>query len=955
MLRKTHLSLAVSAALGITATPAVLAQGDVALEEVVVTGSRIQKTNLVSASPVVQVDAEELRFQGATRVEDMLRGLPQLYSFNNSGLPNGATGTATVNLRNLGDERTLVLINGRRMPAGSPIDDGIGSDINQIPGALIKNVEILTGGASATYGSDAVAGVVNFIMMDDFEGVKLDYQFSQYNHDNDNGGVQDFITEAGFPTPSGSTSDGDTYDISLIIGGNLEGGRGNVTAYVTYRDIEAVKQSARDYSACAMNEVADGCFGSGTIPDGRVTDFGIGPGFDFKVAGDQFVPRDGTTYNYGPENHFQRPDERWTFGAFAHYDVNEHVEAYTELMFMDDRSNAQIAPSGAFFVTNTIPCGNPLLSDQQFEQLCGQFGLTEDDTQFAYLGRRNVEGGPRNDDLRHTSFRIVTGGRGDINDTWRYDTYLQYSEVSMEETYFNHLSTTRIIRALDAVEDPNGGEPVCRSVVDGSDPSCVPWDIFTTGNVTQEMQDYLKLPLFSRGTTQQAVFSAYVAGNLGNYGVKLPSAESGIDVVFGLEYRDEDLEYSPDQGYITGDGAGQGGAQKAVDGGYDVSEFFTEVSVPLVEGAAWAEELTLDAGYRFSDYSTDHETDTYGVRVGWAINQQVKLRASYQRAVRAANVRELFLPQGLALFTMTADPCAGPSPARSAADCARSGVTADQYGNVPDSPAGQYNFLQGGNTELEPEEADTYSAGIVWSPDFADGLSVSVDYYDIEIELGIDKLGQEFTLNQCLDGNDSQCANVKRGRSGDLWIGSTVGVSGHIVALNDNLAIERVKGWDILVDYDVEIGKWGSLGFHNNMAIIDTWDQQELVGAPTVDCNGGWGATCGSPTVEVQNNLRTIWTTPWNVTASLMWRYIDEVEDLNGNLDLDDVHYFDLSGIWDVTDWASLRAGVNNMFDEEPPIAGAGASSEIQGAGNIFPGGYDALGRYWYLGVSVGF
>ncbi|MCZ6829004.1 MAG: TonB-dependent receptor plug domain-containing protein, partial [Gammaproteobacteria bacterium] len=505
MLRKSHLSLAVSAALGITAAPAVLAQEDAVLEEVVVTGSRILKTNLVSASPVVQIGAEELVFQGATRVEDMLRNLPQLYSNNNTGVSNGATGTATVNLRNLGDERTLVLINGRRMPVGSPIDGGAGADINQIPGALIKSIEILTGGASATYGSDAVAGVVNFIMMDDFEGVKLDYQFSQYNHDNDNGRVQDFITEAGFPVPSGSKSDGDTYDVSLIIGGNLEGGRGNVTAYATYRDIEAVKQSERDYSACAMNETVDGCFGSGTIPDGRVTDFGIGPGFDFKVAGDQFVPRAGTTYNYGPENFYQRPDERWTFGAFAHYDVNEHVEAYTELMFMDNRSVAQIAPSGAFFVTNTIPCGNPLLSDQQFEALCGQFGLTEDDTQFAYLGRRNVEGGPRQDDLRHTTFRVVAGGRGDINDTWRYDAFMQYSEVSMEETFFNDLSTTKIIRALDAVEDPDTGEVVCRSVVDGSDPSCVPWDIFTTGNVTQEMQDYLKLPLFSRGTTTQAV------------------------------------------------------------------------------------------------------------------------------------------------------------------------------------------------------------------------------------------------------------------------------------------------------------------------------------------------------------------------------------------------------------------------------------------------------------------
>jgi outer membrane receptor protein involved in Fe transport len=636
-------------------------------------------------------------------------------------------------------------------------------------------------------------------------------------------------------------------------------------------------------------------------------------------------------------------------------------------MFMDNRSQSQIAPSGAFFVTNSIPCGNPLLSDQQFEQLCGQFGLTEEDTQIAYLGRRNIEGGPRGDDLRHTTFRIVAGARGDINDTWRYDAYLQYSEVSMERTYMNDLSTTRIIRALDAVEDDNG-DIVCRSVVDGSDPNCVPWDIFTTGAVSgpegEAMQNYLKIPLFARGTTDQTVYSAYVAGDLGNYGVKLPSAESGINVVLGAEYRDEGFDYNPDQGFLSGDGAGQGGATLAVTGGYDVTEFFTEVSIPLVEGAAFAEELTLDMGYRYSDYSTDHETDTYGFRAGWAINQQFKLRASYQRAVRAANIRELFLPQGLNLFAMGSDPCAGPTPGRSASDCARSGVTPGQYGSVPDNPAGQYNFLQGGNPELEPEEADTYTAGIIWTPDFADGLSISVDYYDIEIEKGIDKLGPEFTLNQCLDGNDAQCAKVNRGNAGDLWIGSNYPVSGHIEALNDNLAIERVKGWDILVDYDIEIGKWGSLSFHNNMAIIDTWDQQELEGAPTVDCNGNWGATCGYPTVDFQNNLRTTWITPWNLTASLMWRHIGEVDDINvggdgvvgsNGLDLDATDYFDLAGIWEVTDWASLRAGVNNMFDEEPPIAGNLASAEIQGNGNIFPGMYDALGRYWYFGVEVGF
>lgn len=946
MLRKSHLSLAVSAALGLTAMPAVQAQEGAALEEVVVTGSRIQKANLVSSNPVVQVDAEELKFQGTTRVEDMMKNLPQVYSNQNTSQSNGATGTATLNLRNLGDERTLVLINGRRMPAGSPIQGGVGADINQIPGALIKNVEILTGGASATYGSDAVAGVVNFIMVDDFEGIKFDYQFSQYNHDNDNSFMQDLVTSSGFPVASSSKSDGDISDLSLIIGGNFEGGRGNATAYATYRKVDEVKQNARDYSGCALSGDATACGGSGTTPEGT---FIIG-GDQYRVSGTDFIPRDGNVYNYGPENFYQRPDKRYTGGFFAHYDVNEHVEAYAEGMFMDNQTLSQIAPSGAFFLSLNTPCSNPLLSDSQVDLLCTQQGLGADDSAPLVLGRRNVEGGPRQQDLRHTTWRGVFGLRGDINDVWRYDAYMQYSEVSMENTYQNDLNNDFIADAIDVVADADGN-PVCAS---GS-ASCVPWNVWTTGGVTSEQSDALALPLFARGTTTQKVFSGYVAGDLGEYGIKLPSAESGINVVVGAEYREEELDFSPDYGFQNGLGAGQGGATNPVNGSYDVTEFFVEASIPLIEGKRFVEELTLDAGYRYSDYSTDVDTDTYGVRMGWAVTQGVKLRASYQRAVRAANIQELFLPQGFNLFDMDGDPC-GPNMSASAADCARTGLSAAQYGDdLLDSPAGQYNYLQGGNPDLEPEEADTYTAGIVWTPEFADGLSLTVDYYDIKIEQGINNLNPEFILNECLDGDDTQCGKVRRGNLGTLWIGSDVNNSGRVVALQDNLATERVKGWDFIADYSLELNNYGSLGFNNNMAIIDTWDQQELDGAPTVDCKGQWGATCGYPTPDFRNNLRVTWTTPWNLTVSTMWRHIGEVEDQNGLVDIDKQDYFDLAGIWDINETVQLRAGMNNLTDEEPPIVGGNAGPSNQGNGNTFPGMYDALGRYYYLAVGVGF
>ena len=950
------------------AEPPSVETGDVPvrLEEVVVTGSRIHIPNLTSASPIYHIDSEALSFQGNVRVEDTLRILPQVFSGQNANIANGATGTATLNLRNLGSKRTLVLINGRRLPAGSPLQGGIGADINQIPGSLIKSVEVLTGGSSATYGADAVAGVINFLMVDDFEGVKLDYQFSQYQHGNSNDKWQGIVRDAGYSAADGSMWDGDISNVSLVMGKNL-GRRGNVTVYGTYRNIAAVFHGDRDYSSCALVKSVTKCGGSATTPPGTFSDFGALPsrglkGFDYKVEGDRFVPREGTEYNYAPTNYLQRPDQRWTAGLFAHYDVHDKVEAYAEFMFMDDRSVAQIAPSGAFFVTDTLNCDNPFLSAQQFEALCGAYGLTKDDIQTVNIGRRNVEGGSRQNDLHHTSYRSVFGLRGDLSDRWRYELHYQYSKVRMKNTYLNDLSTTRIRRALDAVEHPGTGEAVCRSVLDGSDPSCVPWNIFREGGVTSDMVDYLRLPLSADGSTDQTVVSGYLTGHLGRYGITSPFAETSVDVVLGGEYRQENLTFNPDEAYRSGDGAGQGGATPPVSGKFDVTEFFFEAGIPLVEGAQFAEELGLDVGYRYSAYDYDLQTDTFGVRSGWNVNSGIKLRASFQRAIRGPNVRERFLPQGFNLFEMPADPCGGAvtdgqtAAGRTLEECARSGVTAAQFGNIAHSPAEQYNVLQGGNPDLVAEDADTYSFGLVWTPSFIEGFNFSVDFYSIRIRKGISSLNPQLIMNECLDGNAAQCAKVRRGQGGDLWLGSDVDRSGRIVSMLDNLAIEKVQGYDITALYDLGVGGWGRLNFSEILSITATWDQQELESAPIVDCAGKWGLTCGSPTPGVRNNLRVTWITPWGLRPSLMWRYVSGVEALSaGGVDLGERHYIDLAAIWDFADYASLRIGINNLFDREPPIAGQEAGPSISGNDVTFPGLYDVLGRYLFIGLTANF
>lgn len=1001
-MKKTLLSSAVKSAIGFSAAAlvmpgAVYAQesGDAAqeLEEVMVTGSRIQKANLVSSSPVTQIGAEDIQVGGITRVEDLLNDLPQVAASNSSGDANGATGTATLNLRNLGTERTLVLVNGRRLPSGSPKAGAIAADLNQIPAALIKRVEMLTGGASSAYGSDAIAGVANFIMVDDFEGVQVDYQHSFYQHKNDNAFYQGLNRDRGFTPPTGSVTDGHTDDFSLIIGGNFDDGKGNVTAYATYREIDPVRQEARDYSNCALNAALDTCSGSSTLPTGRFTDFAtarigdgnggfltprIGekdtpdegkrfhpitgveiPGFDFITQGDQFADRNGLLYNYAPANFYQRPDERYTAGVFARYEMNDQVEFYTELNFMDDQTNAQIAPSGAFFVTSTLPCGNPLLTDQQFQSVCGNYDLTRDQTQSLFIGRRNVEGGFRNEDLRHTSFRGVFGLRGDINEAWSYDTYYSYSEVSYEGTYNNELSTTRITRALDAVEDSDGNI-VCRSVVDGSDPNCVPWNVFRTGGVTQEQIDYLQISLFDRGTTDQKIISGFVAGDLGEYDIKMPAADNGVQVAFGLEYRKENIKYNPDQNYISGDGAGQGGPIPAVSGGFEVKEIYSEVSIPLIEGREFAEELALDLGYRYSDYSTDVDTDTYKVALGWAPSADFKARASYQKAVRHANIRELFRPQAISLYDMSNDPCsaAGIAAANEAGttpwtveECARTGLSPALYGVVADSPAGQFNQLAGGNPDLKPESSETVSYGFIWTPEFADGLTVTVDYYNIDVQNAIDNISPQTTLERCRTTGDADvCGLINRGPvSGTLWIGQD-----NIQAVDVNTGFIETEGVDFTIEYEFDIADMGSISIANIGNYVMKFDRQEFPGATTEACEGFWGGSCGAPTAEVKNNLNITWHTPWDLSLTSKFRHIGEIEAKSSSqADLGERTYWDLGAIWQVTEETTLRAGVSNVLDREPPFTNAGPS--IFGNGNTFPGTYDALGRYIFLGASVSF
>lgn len=1029
-------------------TPTTQADQPSQVSDIVVTGSRLRQPNLTTTSPVTQVTGEDIDIQGVTRVEDLVSQLPQAFAAQNSTVANGASGTATVSLRNLGSSRTLVLIDGKRMGYGSPQDDA--ADLNQIPGQMVERVEVLTGGASAVYGSDAVAGVVNFIMRRNFEGIEIDAQYGFYQHNNDYDGVGNVrkvlaARQADNPSqymmPDDNVYTGFSREINILMGVNAPDDRGNITLYAGYRKNNKVLGRDYDYSACSLGGPAAGtpndfqCAGSGTSYPGLFSDFGsnefkVGgvdvnpmPSFDLTVGGGGFRDySNDDAYNFGPLNHFQRPDERYTLGAFGHYNVTDKIEVYTQLMFSDYSTVAQIAPSGNFFGefkggfrttdgSSYINCDNPLLSSVQAAAIgCGAaaqaaydtfvwmnpatelyelsdatnpdaFRLLDDPNYVPmFIGRRNVEGGGRQSDMRYQAYRGVLGARGDLNDAWSYDLSIQYSRSQFTNIYRNEFSNTRLARALDVVADPVTGQPVCSSVLAGIDAECVPYNIFQEGGVTQEALDYLQVPLVATGWTTQQIVTGSMTADLGAYGVKTPWASRGVQAAFGAEYRRDALDLTPDVSFTSGDGAGQGGPTLGLNGANQVYDVFVEAQVPIAEGMAFADQLSVDLAYRHSEYDLGGGTDSWKVGADWAPIPSVRFRASLQRAVRAPNVIELFTAQGFNLFDMDNDPC---DDLNDDAAGVNGSIPASCIGSNPwqvsesqsqsgalTSPAGQYNVLQGGSADLKPEESDTLTLGVVLTPSFIPGFNMTVDYFSIEVDNLISSIGEQNSLDACYTaGLQAACDNIQRNANGQLWIGT-----GNVRDLNTNIGGLKTSGVDIAVNYNVDLADFGWAGAGRlGFAMVGTWiDKLEtdtgLGFANSVyDCAGFYANQCGVPNPEWRHRLRVDWGTPiegLNINGT--WRYYGPAEiavlGADGSLnnaasnrldrELDAQNYFDLAGTWQVRDNVSVRAGVNNVFDSDPPLS---YSVGTTGNNNTYPQLYNAMGRYFFFGVTANF
>ena len=862
---------------------------DAPVEEIVITGSRIAAPNLTSTSPVQVVTSTEIRHLGKTDMVDVLNTLPQVFQNSATDFSNTSNslstpgGLTTVNLRGLAPQRTLVLVNGRRLGTGDPNtgNPNPAANIDQIPVALVERVDVVTGGASAVYGSDAIAGVVNFILKDDFEGVELDAQYGFNYYDNGNGLVQGLANDAGIEVAGGSGTDGENLSVSVIGGTNIADDRGNFTAYFTYRQADPITGSDRDFAGCQVFTVlpdSSRCGGSSNSNFFRlVTSQDV-----YSVVGDQFAPWPAggssppSEFNSNAYVNMSRDSTRYMAGFMAHASLNDYAEPYAEFGFMNNQTEVVIAPSGLFRNSNPLSpvsnyevnCSNPLLSDQQRAVLCTPAQIAADaldpgsSSVSVEIGRRNIEGGGRVAEFEHTNYRGVLGLRGDLGPVWNYDAYGQYYYTTLYNSNSNYLNFQSIANALQVTGTRDN--PVC---ISGG--SCVPYNIFTEDGVTEGQLNYLYTPGTAYGSVRQQIVHADVTGDLGAYGLVVPLAQDGISVNAGLERRTEDLEFAPDSAELSGLLSGFAGASVPIDNGYTVEELFAELRVPLVQERTGIYDLVFDAGYRYSDYSTSGGADTWKAELQYAPIPDLRFRSSFQHAIRSPNIIELYSPQAYGQQSfLGVDPCAplnGLPATATLEECIRTGVTPEQYGDglatntVPQCVSNQCGQVIGGNPDLEPEEADTYALGVTITPSALPGFTASIDYYRIELTNAVGALPGPYLFTQCMATGDPQfCSQIRRTSLGSLS-GSSVASGGYILQTGVNVGAAELSGIDVQTTYTLDLGGSGhALSATLNGAYLEEATATPVPGAGSYDCAGltarsarrsirSGGTTCGSP------------------------------------------------------------------------------------------------------------
>ena len=973
--------------LALIATPAFAqdAAEEEAGEDIVVTGSLITNPNLDRSTPVIATGADEIELLQTNVAEEILREIPGVVPSIGSAVNNGNGGASFVNLRGLGSNRNVVLLDGVRIV---PAELNGRFDLNNVPLALVERVDVLTGGASTTYGADAISGVVNFITRQDFAGVEANLGTS--------------ITEQG---------DGMTFRADLTIGANFDDGRGNVVLGIGYQEADPVYQGARDVSRFNIGSFSGAPSGSGTSIPSRFSVPGSGT-LQVAPTGASLVPT-YAPYNFNPFNIFQTPFERYNIYAAGRYEVSDAVEVYTRGLFSKNTVSTIIAPSGSFGIAVQIPLSNPFLTAGIRNQFCaandsnpnlaGTQTLTAAECAAAAaatsptdpnyreittaLFRRAEEVGPRISEYTTTVFDYRIGARGGITDTIDWDVFGSYGESENLEVIKGYTLNSRWRQALRATNvntciDPTNG--------------CVPVNPFspTIGGITPAMSRFLTANSTVRVVTTMAQARATVSGDIG---WSVPWASDPIAFAVGGEYRNYGATQESDLLAQGGDLGGAGGADPAIDGGYDVYEAIGEVVIPLVQDRPFFHDLTLEAGVRYSAYtvnapgSPSYNTTTWKVGGSWSPVEEFKIRGSYARAVRAPNIAELFNPQNTGLTSLSNDPCAvfndagariRPNPTGTLrAVCLAQGANAGTIDSIAQPIASQANATSGGNLLLGPETSDSWTLGFVFEPTFLPGFSLTVDYYDIEITGAITTPDPDAAMDACFAGanlstTNPACLVIRRDPLTGGLNGDPATTRGLFLALS-NLGALATNGIDFSMNYRRDIGFADlSLALSGNWTDSSTFNSNVLdPSAVTRECVGLYSANCASIQPEWQTTFRTTLSFE-TVDVSLLWRHIDAVAyefgtAFRGNLPatgvgnlagqavdfnrIDAHDYFDLSTRWSIGDNLTLTFTVENLLDKEPPLVGADVGSTAFNSGNTYPSTYDSLGRTYNAALKLRF
>jgi iron complex outermembrane recepter protein len=956
---------------------------------IVVTGSRIQQRNVETAAPVAVVGAEEFKLSGTVNVENVINTLPQVIPGNTAFSNNPGNGTATLDLRGLGTTRTLVLVNGRRWMS---FDSQQIVDLNTIPSFLIESVDVVTGGASAVYGSDALAGVVNF-RLKKVEGLEFGGQYS--------------LTERG---------DGARYQTYGAIGTSFDDGRGNATVYAEYFNREAIFQGDRGFSNFALggettgDPLAQG--GSSTLPTTRFNaprsvgiidgaedtnengrcDAGegcalLGQGliiddaiFDTPGVG---RARNGDLYNYAPANYLQIPQERYLLGGYADYEFSDGHRAYTEVSFVNNRVAQELAATpvtGTFNIDiatvapfldaatlaqlNTLDAREADASAQRVANGLSPLATAELGVVSTGIQRRILETGSRNTLDERNAFRVLGGVTGGITEQLTYDAYYSYSRTRNANVQAGNISRSAFQAGLDGT-----GTPI---------------NIFGPNTLTADQVDAISIQAQNGDISTVEVAAGSISGFLGNLGF------GGDDIGFavGAEYRRVAAEFIPDTALASGDVIGFN-AGEATQGAYDVKEIFGELIVPIIETDGGL-SLTVNGAARYSDYSLENVGGvfTYAGGVQFAPVDGITLRGQYQRAVRAPNVGELFGGQAIG-FPQATDPC-GNDAFLDANDgaaeiCVATGVPLGNVGNAdvvqinPQIPA-----LFGGNPDLGEETSTTYTFGVVFQPTFVPGLTVTADYYNIEVEdfITIAGGGLQGLLDLCYgtvqDINSIVCQPFVGIRNSD----GAIDVDAPPLVAGVNAASVTTSGIDLQVNYNTSVpfSLWTDGDSQFDLNFNGTWteayDFTPVAGLPDVDeCAGAFGLTCGNPRASFKWASRFTWI-DGPLTTTVRWRHLSAVNDddpttdfaeFNGVERINAYDLIDLTFAFEASENVTFAFGINNLFDTLPGTPQFDADGVVsnrpnslllgdnQEQSNTYPSTYDVLGRDFFASIAFSF